>query len=177
LHLAAVRVGIVRQACQPRLTPNWPNVPVSGRGAFGSPSNPACPSLGKSSRNHLSKSSSRSLSTHGLHMLPHWDTCHHHFLDLILRLPRLPPPPANYSSLEVMHRTLHTTTYMCSQRGISPQLFCRLVERPPAHVGHMVPRSPALSFWFGAGGRISVARMCRVVMIHFVFSTSVCRIF
>ncbi len=73
---------------------------------------------------------------------------------------------------------LHRTIYMCSQHGISPQLSCRPVERLPAHVVHMVPRSPPLTFWFGAGG--PVARMCKLramMTIHFIFSTSACRIF
>src|SRR6266403_2624181 len=77
-----------------------------------------------------------------------------------------------------MHTALHRTIYMCSQHGISPQLSCRPVERLPAHVVHMVPRSPPLTFWFGAGG--PVARMCKLramMTIHFIFSTSACRIF
>src|SRR6266478_6088974 len=101
------------------------------------------------------------------------------FPQYVLTLPRLPLPLANCSSLEVMHTTLHATIYMCSQHGISPQLSCRPVETLPAHVFHTVPCSPALSFWFGAGGRISVARMCKIgsMMIHYIFSTSACRIF
>src|SRR6266404_3510737 len=98
---------------------------------------------------------------------------------MVMRFPRLPPPPANCSSLEVMHRALHATIYMCPQHAISLRHSCRLVEGLPAHVMHMVLRSPALTFWFGADGRISVARMCnfKATMIHFIFSTSACRIF
>src|SRR6266403_216142 len=74
------------------------------------------------------------------------------------------------------HGSQRNDLYVFSTR-ITPQLSCRPVERLPAHVTHMVPRSPALSFWFGAGG--PVARICktRAVMIHSIFSTSACRIF
>jgi hypothetical protein len=54
-------------------------------------------------RNHVSKHNSRSLSTHGLHILPHLDSGHHHFLDVFMRFPRLPLPPVNCSSLEAKH--------------------------------------------------------------------------
>src|SRR6266478_4902134 len=96
---------------------------------------------------------------------------------MITRFPRLPLPLANCSSLGVKPTALYATIYMCSQHGISPQLACIPVERLPAHAVHMVPRSPPLTFWFGAGG--PVARMCKIraMMIHFIFSTSACRIF
>ncbi|SRR6266446_7650282 len=101
------------------------------------------------------------------------------FPRLIMRFPRLPLPLVNCSSLEVMHTALVATTHMCSQHGISPQLACRPVERLRAHVVHMVPRSPALTFWFGAGGRTPVTGMSKIrtMMIHFIFSTSACRSF
>jgi hypothetical protein len=53
-------------------------------------------------RNHR-KNNSRSLSAHGLHILPHSDSRHHHFFEILMRFPRVPPPPANCSSLEVMY--------------------------------------------------------------------------
>jgi hypothetical protein len=53
-------------------------------------------------RNHLSKHNSRSLSIHGLHILPHPDSGRRHFLDFFMRFPRLPLPPANCFSLEVL---------------------------------------------------------------------------
>ncbi len=92
-----------------------------------------------------------------------------------MRFPRRPLPLANCSFLEDLQTALHTTIYMCSQHGISPQLSCRPLESLPAHVMDTVPRSQALSFLFGAGGRISVAKV-RTLMIHFIFSTSACRI-
>jgi hypothetical protein len=65
-------------------------------------------------RNHPSKHNNRSLSTHGLHILPHLDSCHHHFLDIFMRFPRLPLPPVNCSSLEAKHTvtTVNTMIYM-----------------------------------------------------------------
>ena len=51
----------------------------------------------------LSKNNSRSQSTHGLHMPPHLDSRHHRFLEMVILFPRLPPPPENCSSLEVMY--------------------------------------------------------------------------
>ena len=38
-------------------------------------------------RNHLSKHNSHSISTHGLHIFPHLDSGHHHFLDRFMRFP------------------------------------------------------------------------------------------
>src|SRR5580658_826084 len=77
--------------------------------------------------NHLRKNNSRSLTAHGLHMLLHSDSRHHHFFDMLTHFPRVPPPPANCSYLEVMNTapSLQAMIYMCSQRGISPQLSCR----------------------------------------------------
>ncbi len=140
------------------------------------PSNPACPSPLLTQPLPLDLLHTPRLSTHGLHIvLPHLHG--RYFLDMVI--PRLPLPLANYSCSEVVHTTIHGTIYMCSQHGISPQISCRPVERCPAHVVDMVPRSTALSFWFGAGGRISVANMCKIraMMTLFIFSTSACRIF
>jgi len=99
-------------------------------------------------RDHLRKNNSRSLSAHGLHMLPPSDSRHHRFFDMPMQFPRVPPPAANCSSLEVMHAvpSLQTMIYMRSQRGISPRLSCRPAEMFPAHVTDIVPRSPTLSF-------------------------------
>src|SRR6267154_4776810 len=63
-------------------------------------------------RNQLSKHNSPSLSTHGLHILSHLDNGHHHFLDFIMRFPRLPLPPVNCSSLEAIHTTVHAMISM-----------------------------------------------------------------
>ena len=149
------------------------------------PSDPAYPFLGRRSTPLLTRPlpldllHTRSLSVHGLH-IPHQDTCRHHLLDIVfMRFPKLPLPQANCSSLEVIHRAFIPMTYIRSQHGISPQLSCRPAERLPANVKNMVSRSPAHTFWFGAGGRFLVARMCnfRAMMIHFIFSTSACQIF
>jgi hypothetical protein len=132
--------------------------------------------------NHPRKINSRSLSAHGLHMLPHSDSRHHHFFDMLMHSPRVPPSLANCSSLEVVYTDpgLQATIYMCSQHGISPQLSCRPAETFPAHVSHIVSCSPALPFWSGVGGRILVTRMrkTRAMTILFICSTSVrCTIF
>jgi hypothetical protein len=77
-------------------------------------------------RNHTynrpKRNNSRRLSAHGLHMLPQSDGLHHHFIDIFMRFPRAPPPPANCFSLEASHPTVYAMTYTWSQRGISPQL-------------------------------------------------------
>jgi len=51
----------------------------------------------------LSKDNCRSLSTHGLHIPTLLDSRHHRFFEILMRFPRLLPPPENYSSLEVMY--------------------------------------------------------------------------
>ena len=63
-------------------------------------------------RNHLSEHNSLSISTHGLHILPYLDSGHHHFLDVLMGFPRLPLPPVNCSSLEVVQRTVYSMIYM-----------------------------------------------------------------
>src|SRR5712672_645793 len=52
--------------------------------------------------NHLRKNNSRRLPADGLHMPPHLDSRHHHFFVNAMHFPRVPPSPANCSSLEVM---------------------------------------------------------------------------
>jgi hypothetical protein len=100
-------------------------------------------------RNHISKHSNRSLSTHGLHILPHSDSRHHHFFDTLIHFLRVLPPAAICSSLEVVMYTdpgLQAINYMCSQHETSLQLPCGPAETFPAHVMHIVPCSQALSF-------------------------------
>jgi len=55
--------------------------------------------------NHLRKKSSRSpsVSAHGLHMLTHSDSRHHHFFEILMHFLQVPPPLANCSSLEVTY--------------------------------------------------------------------------
>ena len=91
---------------------------------------------------------SRSLSTHGLHMLSHPDSRHHHFFEIPMHFPRMPPPLANCSSLEVMDTVpgLQLTIYMCSRHGITQQLSWRLAETFPAHVTDIPPCSQVLPF-------------------------------
>ena len=115
-------------------------------------------------RNHLRGS----LSTHGLHILPHLASGHHHFLDVFTRFPQLLLTKVNCFSLEAIHTTVHAMISMLSQHGISPQLSCRPVEMFPAHVTDILPCSPALPFSFGVGGRMTVP-----TMILFIFSALV----
>ena len=65
-----------------------------------------------SGRNSRKLLYSRSLSTHGLHIPPHIEfnmdngsrhQAHHRLFEMILRFPRLLPPPENCSSLGVMY--------------------------------------------------------------------------
>ena len=102
------------------------------------------------SRNHdqFIKHNSRSLSAHGLHMVSHLDSRHHHFFETLIHFLRMPPPLANCSSLEVMYTapSLQAMIYMCSQHETSLQHSCEPAEIFPAHVTHIVPCSPALSF-------------------------------
>src|SRR5258708_20597003 len=99
-------------------------------------------------RNHLSQINSPRLSTHGLHILPHLDRRHHHFLEMVIRFPWSLLSLANCSSLEVMYTapSLQAMIYMCSQRGISLQLSCEPAERLLAHVPDIPLHSPRLTF-------------------------------
>ena len=58
------------------------------------------------------ENNSRSLSAHGLHILPHLASGHHHFLEVFMRFPRLPPPPVNCSSLEAVYMIVYAMTYI-----------------------------------------------------------------
>jgi hypothetical protein len=99
-------------------------------------------------RNHLRKNDGRSTSAHGLHMLPHPESCHRHFFEMLTHSPQVPPRPVNCSSLEVMytHPGIQVMNYICSQRRISPQVSCRPAETFPAHVSDIVPCSLATLF-------------------------------
>ena len=60
-------------------------------------------SKSKSHSQSPEESNIHSLSAHVLHTLPHLESRHHHFFEILMHFPRVPPLPANCSSLGVLY--------------------------------------------------------------------------
>jgi hypothetical protein len=106
------------------------------------------PPIRNRNRNHLRKNNSRSLSTHGLHMLPHSDSRHHHFFDVLMRFPRLPLNCSSFGG-KSQDRT-RNDLYVISTRDFSSKLLQTCGDVPSPRCGHRaVLTSTILLIWGG----------------------------